>query len=302
MTDLSNTGRTAKIIVAERLIRHGLSCSRADTHMNAIPLKASDPSPRRPWRRLALLCMCAASLLAATAFQIAAQDPPATRQGQDRDGQSDQRGADRDGRSPWREPTPQEWEAARLFLEEHSPRRLEIYDEAVREWRARQDPAALEDAELPRSIRGARSRIFTRVHFLWQLRDRDEDFYRYALRQFNLEDQIYGHLMDEQAAEEAGNEEEATRARDAAAEATRRYAEGTLEERSERIRRMREELEREEQRLEQDRSNVDRLVERLIERFERGLPRSDRDRGRDGDRPTTRDGASGDSQRERSGG
>ena len=199
--------------------------------------------------------------------------------------------ANRDGqRGGWREPTPDQWEAAVAFLKEHNPRRLAIYDRAVEEWRKSQGEVVAPETELPRSIRGARSRIYTRVHFLRLLEERDPELYSFALRQFRLEDQIIGSLEDARSAEKAGDKAAQERALAAADEAVRAYAEGTLSERKDRIERMRRELEREEERLEQDRTNFDKLVERLKERFERSLPGGDGERDGEGNRGGDRDG------------
>src|SRR5687768_4630439 len=238
-------------------------------------------SPDQPLPRLLWAGILALGLGGLTAGNARAQpqrEPttnPTTQERQD---------GDRDGqRGGWREPTPDQWEEAVAFLKEHNPRRLAIYDRAVDEWRKSQGQAVGPETELPRSIRGARSRIYTRVHFLRLLEERDPELYSFALRQFQLEDQIIGSLEDARAAEKAGDEAARERALAAADEAVRAYAEGTLTERKDRIERMRRELEREEERLEQDRTNFDSLVERLKERFKRSLPGGDGDRSRDGE-------------------
>jgi hypothetical protein len=247
-----------------------------------------------------LLLSCAVSIVLALASEAQAQPQrgpttnpttnPATQERPD---------GDRDGqRGGWREPTPEQWDGAVAFLKEHNPRRLAIYERAVEEWRKNQGEAVTPETELPRSIRGARSRIYTRVHFLRALEERDPELYSFALRQFRLEDQIIGSLEDARSARKSGDEAGRERALAAADEAVRAYAEGTLIERKDRIERMRRELEREEDRLEQDRTNFDKLVERLKERFERSLPGDDGegdgegrgDGDRDGDRNGSRDG------------
>jgi hypothetical protein len=245
---------------------------------------------------------CAASFLAAslglaTAASAQPQRQPTTQPATQPERQD--RGGDRGGF--WREPSPEEWEAAVVFLREHNPRRLAIYEAEVAEWRKDQGAEVDPNAELPRSIRGARTRIYSRVHFLRQLEGFDPELYQFALKQFELEDKIIGSLQDARNAERAGDKEAAARAQAAADEAVRAYAEGTLQEREDRIERLRRELGREEQRLEQDRSNFDSLVDRLKERFERSLPgrgRDDSDRNREG-RDESQDRSGGDGRPDR---
>lgn len=122
------------------------------------------------------------------------------------------------------------------------------------------------------------------------LEERDPALFEVAIEQFRLEDQIIGHLQAARGARGTGNEAAADEAVAKAMEAVRSYAAGSLKERESRIQRMRDDLSREEQRLEQDRTNFDTLVERLLERFQRSLPGTERD-GRDGGRDGSRDGA-----------
>jgi hypothetical protein len=263
---------------------------------------ASSPRRDKPWAWSKPACVAsllATSLGLATTASAQPQRQPATQPATQPDRQD--RGGDRDNRGFWREPSPEEWEAAVIFLREHNPRRLAIYEAAVEEWRRDQGAEADPNAELPRSIRGARARIYSRVHFLRQLEGFDPELYQFALEQFELEDKIIGSLQDARDAERAGDKDAAARAQAAADEAVRAYAEGTLQEREDRIDRLRRELGREEQRLEQDRSNFDTLVERLKERFERSLPgrgRDDPDRNREG-RDGSQDRGGGDGRRER---
>lgn len=245
----------------------------------------------RPATWVLPLCLLAGGLVASAGDPAPGQRQPTTNPTtrQDRSGGDNQRG--------WREPTAEEWDAAVLFLKEHNPRRLAIYEEAVASWRKSQGEVVDPEAELPRNIRGARARIYTRVHFLRMLEEHDPELYEFALGQFRLEDQVIGHLQDARDAEKAGDEDAMASALEAADEAVRAYAEGTLKERKDRIERMRRELNREEERLEQDRTNFDRLVERLKERFERSLPGRSRDGDRDGNRgDRERDGEREESQ------
>ena len=203
-------------------------------------------------------------------------------------------GPDGSGRGQWRgmwtEPTQEQWEEALGFLRENSPRRVEIYDQALAQWRQQQEAPVMQE-DLPRSIRGARARIFGRVQMLRMIERGDPPLYAIALEQFRLEDQIIGALHDARQARTAGDEAAATEATQRAQEAVRRYAEGTILEREERIKRMREELAREEQRLQEDRSQTDRLVERLFERFRRSVP------GNQGSRDGSSEGQRGDGER-----
>jgi hypothetical protein len=171
----------------------------------------------------------------------------------------------------WAEPTQEQWSEALSFLRENSPRRLEIYDKALADWRRQQEGPAVPE-EMPRSIRGARARIYGRVQMLRMVERGDPELYKIALGQFRLEDQIIGALHDAREARLGGNEPAAQEATTRAQDAVSRYAEGTILEREQRIARMREELAREERRLEEDRSQMDRLVERLFERFRRSVP------------------------------
>ena len=209
--------------------------------------------------------------------------------GQDR-GESDRGG---EGRGPqggpgsrgmFQEPTEEEWQEALAFLRENSPNRLELYEEAVQQWRREQ--AQNPEAEVPRTIRGVRARIFGRIRLLRMVEDRDPPLYALALQQFRLEDEIIGSLHAAREARLAGDAAGTAQAMEKAQEAVRKYAMGTLEEREARLQRMREELSREEQRLEQDREQMDKLVERLLERFQRSVPgsREDQERPPEGER------------------
>ena len=135
------------------------------------------------------LCLLARGLVASAGDPAPGQRQPTTNPTtrQDRSGGDNQRG--------WREPTAEEWDAAVLFLKEHNPRRLAIYEEAVASWRKSQGEVVDPEAELPRNIRGARARIYTRVHFLRMLEEHDPELYEFALGQFRLEDQVIGHLL-----------------------------------------------------------------------------------------------------------
>lgn len=220
------------------------------------------------------------------------RDDSGRRSGQER---SDRPEGDRGGsdgpsrggppRGMWTDPTQEQWEEALTFLRENSPRRMELFDKALDEWR-RQQQGPITQAELPRSIRGARARIFGRVQMLRMIERGDPELYDLALQQFRLEDQIIGALHDAREARSGGDEARATEASQRAQEAVGRYAEGTILEREQRIKRMREELAREEQRLQEDRNQMERLVERLLERFRRSVPggQGSREGGSEGQR------------------
>lgn len=209
----------------------------------------------------------------------------------DRDGERSGPG-DGPGRGPqrgWSEPTPEEWEQALAFLRENSPHRLKIYERFEQEWRQQHD-STTEPAQLPRSLRGARARFAARVQLLKMLEERDPPLFEVAIEQFRLEDQIIGHLHAARESRGAGNEAAADEAIASAMVAVRAYAAGSLKERESRIERMRQDLSREEQRLEQDRANFDTLVERLLERFQRSLPGTEREGPSDGGREGSREG------------
>ena len=220
--------------------------------------------------------------------------------GDDRDAQRSRgpRNGERDGEreDERREPTAQEWEQTLRFLAAHGPRRLEMY-ERFEEWaRRRQEEADPErDGERRRDpeamIRGVRSRIYDRVHTLQQLADRDPELHTFALRQFELEDEIYGIMAEVRRAREMGDDEALEEAQARARDAMVRYARNTFAERESRIQRLRQELEHEESRLERDRHNIDEIVRRLERRF--GDPGPPEGRRRSGDRGEGRDAREG---------
>lgn len=181
----------------------------------------------------------------------------------------------------WQEPTPEQWERALGFLRQNAPRRLEVYERAFAEWRE-QNPTT-QPSDLPRSIRGARARIYWRIRMLQALEERDPPLYELELRLFRLEDEIIGAMSDARRAREAGDEAGASAAADQARQAVQAYAQGVLEQREARIARLRQELAREEQRLEADRANIEQLVERLMERFRRSVPGEGDQRPREGE-------------------
>ena len=223
------------------------------------------------------------------------QDRPERSEGERGGGPEQGRGGP--PRGMWQEPTQEQWEEALGFLRDNSPRRLDLYDKAVSEWREQQQQPVAVD-ELPRSIRGARARIYGRVQMLRMIERGDPQLYAIALDQFRLEDQIIGALHDARQAHNSGDEAAATEATQRAQEAVRQYAQGTILEREQRIARMREELAREERRLEEDRSQTERLVERLYERFRRSVPGNQGPRDGEG----RGDGDRGGGQREERGG
>lgn len=214
-----------------------------------------------------------------------------------------------------RDPSEAEWEQTVEFLAEHAPRRLEMYehfvewiqsreqDQATQPTREDGEPGGPEGSEGggkgggrdPQAMmRFVRGRIFQRVESLQRLADRDPELYTFALRQFELEDEIYGIMMDVRRARESGDEASLEEAQTRARDAMHRYARNTFAERESRIERLSEELEREQERLERDRENIDEMIRRLEKRFGDALPpdggrrkRGD-DRGddseRDGDR------------------
>lgn len=190
-----------------------------------------------------------------------------------------------------RDPSEQEWEETVVFLEAHAPRRLEMYENFV-EWiekrKGSQSPPTRTGGEerIGRGpegiIRIARSRMFHRVDSLRHLEEADPELYTFALRQFELEDEIYAAMSDVREARASEDTAALEEAEERAHEVIRRYAQNSFAERESRIERLREELEREQERLQRDRENLDDVVRRLEKRFseamppERGKPRRER--------------------------
>src|SRR5690606_33476925 len=128
-----------------------------------------------------------------------------------------------------------------------------------------------------------------RVQSLQHLADRDPELYTFALRQFELEDEIYGIMAEVRRAREAGDEEALAAAEARARDAMHRYAENTLAERESRIERLSQELAREQERLERDRQNIDQIISRLEKRFGDSDPPDSGRRRRGGDRDSDSD-------------
>ncbi len=211
--------------------------------------------------------------------------------GEGRGGDGRDRGRDRERRPP---PTSQEWAETRQFLAEHSPTRLEMYEQFEEHARQRLAGEEMEIANFGPIVR-LRSRIHGHVSHLRELAEDEPHEEGFALQQFETEDRILatmreaGRLIGQPGHAQAQAEVEAV---------LQQYVEQSLAERQARLERMSEELEREREQLLRDRERIDEIAQRVADRYRRYLPPhlrgeegdADRARGRDGpaSRPSTR--------------
>ena len=201
----------------------------------------------------------------------------AGRDGPDREDREDRR--DRPDR---REPSDEEWQQTLDFLREHSPRRMELYQEYAAHWQRQQadqaDPQnpgrpASAPASRPASPRmRVRASIFGRVQEMRDLQGSDPALHEFVLSQFRLEDQVIGGLIDARDARRGGDPAAAASADAAVDAAVRQYVENAYAEREARIERLRQDLAKEEQRLDRDRGRADEMMEHLRARYERYVP------------------------------
>lgn len=241
--------------------------------------------------------------------QEAGPSPDASRERGGRRGDREDRDFDRRDRDgfdgpEWREPTEEEWTQTVRFLEAHAPRRLALYQSWIERFRERQeardagdeqeqtqdhpregqkeDQKEGEDRDSERRRPSIQAHIFHRIQMMQSLQEKDPSLYRFALQQFELEDQIIGGLQDVRQAEQEENQTALAAAEERVDAALRQYLENALDERRERIAHLERELAHEKERLSSDEENRDELMRRLERRFSRYLPPDGR-RDRDGD-------------------
>jgi hypothetical protein len=152
-------------------------------------------------------------------------------------------GAGRGGQGDLRQPRPQEWAEAQLFMSRYSPRRT----------------AALEDLPDDDRKEGLKRYVYARFRTLMALQKRDRAMYEQRVAQLGVEDQIFG-LVSDSAADPAAREGLREKLREQVA----RLVELDLEGRRRRIDWLKKEMARETEELERGEKNADVQVERRV--------------------------------------
>ncbi len=176
-------------------------------------------------------------------------------------GMRDGKGGFMQGRTPesYRDeelPDDDEWRDITEFMKANSPVRLDMYEKLS----STLGPDS-------RMVQMARRRIAGRYRDLQSLKDRNTEMYDFGLKQAVLEDQILGTLREIRAA----SNDDPLRAK--LRELSGAYVSNFLDERAARLKRLREMVERETQTIERDRADIDKLVDRQMERFQSEMSR-----------------------------
>lgn len=219
------------------------------------------------------LGLCVASVLAAGAFVLAQEQPPA---GEDPDGSRPTRQFDRwGGDRPWGfrrrgEISAEEWEMVSQFMQENFPNRWAVYQNVV---------------SMPgREVLGRemKIRIVSRHRHLERVRRDNESLYNVVLDQARAEDAVWGTVRAWRELTEGSSEAERASTLEKLREEVRAMTLKTFDEREARLNSIRESLAREEKELAADRKRVDKLVEARVQTLTSDNPF----RGPDGMGPT----------------
>jgi hypothetical protein len=145
-----------------------------------------------------------------------------------------------------RQPRPQEWAEAQMFMSRYSPRRT----------------AALDDLPDDERKEGLKRYVFARFRTLMALQKRDRAMYEQRVAQLGVEDQIFG-LVSDAAADPSVREGLRVKLR----EQVSRLVDLDLEGRRRRIDFLKKELARETEELEKGEKNADAQVDRRVNTY-----------------------------------